>query len=128
MKEDMTNGEETGLMRARAEAMVDAALAHLREVDAILGPDLAARLLSDYDTHQRRRRERLSLASFADAFGWRALARPIAAAGLLGSLCAGGFIAGAAATTGGADAYAELSTAIDQSLDFTGEDASWAAE
>lgn len=109
----MTETEQDRLVRARAEAIVAEALAHMREVDDVLGPELRARILAGFDDFHRRRRARLSLQSFAEAFGWRALARPRAAAALLAGLCAIGFFAGAAVGDAG---DVELAAALDQSF------------
>jgi hypothetical protein len=109
----MTEANEERIVRERAEAIVAEALAHMREVDDILGPELHARILARFDDFHQRRRQRLSLQSFAEAFGWQALARPRAAAGLLGALCAIGFFAGAAL---GDEGDVELAAALDQSF------------
>ncbi len=108
-----------------ARAIVDAVIADWREQDRVLdealGPDYRQRLLAGFDDFQRRRRARLSLSSFAEAFGWRALGRPLAPAGILAALCAIGFIVGASATGGGAEE--ELIAALDQSFDYSVENA-----
>lgn len=118
----MTNDRDD--LPARADALIAETFASMRADDRRLPPELAARLLADYDRHQRRRRDRLSLRLFADAFGWRALARPVAAASVIASLLAGGFVAGAAAAP---SPSAELASALAQSFGAAGEDA-WDAE
>lgn len=129
----MTDEKEDRLDKGGpTDAMMDALLADLladvRRVDEIVGPGFRERLLASFDDHQRRRRNRLSLSLFADAFGWRALSRPLASAGILAGLCATGFIAGAAASPSDRETYAELAASLDQSFGYSEEDASWAEE
>jgi hypothetical protein len=85
-------------------------------------------LLHGFDAHVRRKNNALSLSLFADAFGWRALARPLAAASLLAGICTTGFVAGAAASPSDGDTYAELSAAFDQSFNLSEDTVSWAKE
>jgi hypothetical protein len=87
-----------------------------------------ARLLSEFDAGRRRARSKISLMLFAEAFGWRALARPVAAFSLLAGVCATGFLAGAAAAPGDRETYAALDEAFDQSFDLNVESANWAEE
>ncbi len=112
-----------------AEIIVSEALKYLKLVDETISPEVVARLLASYDDHQRKRKNRLSLSLFADAFGLRILARPLAAAGALASLSAAGFVAGAAtASSGDAQTYAELASAFDQSYVVNEENGLWAEE
>lgn len=121
--------DESGSTDAMMDALLADLLADARRVDEIVGPGFRERLLASFDDHQRRRRRnRLSLSLFADAFGWRALSRPLASAGILAGLCATGFIAGAAASPGDRETYAELAASLDQSFGYSEEDASWAEE
>lgn len=110
---------------AAAQRIVDLVFEGMREQDRVLsealGPDFRERLLAGFDDFERKRRTRLTLTSFAEAFGWRALGRPIAPAGILGALCAIGFVAGASAN-GAPDA--DLSAALDQSFSYSAE-AEW---
>jgi hypothetical protein len=112
-------------IEAAAQRIVDLVFEGMREQDRVLsealGPDFRARLLAGFDDFQRKRRTRLTLSSFAEAFGWKALGRPIAPAGILGALCAIGFVAGASAN-GAADA--DLSAALDRSFSYSAE-AAW---
>ncbi|MCB2096506.1 MAG: hypothetical protein KDE05_02645 [Parvularculaceae bacterium] len=104
-----------------ADRMIDEALADMRIADA--APDDAFRslALAGFDAFARARRKRLSLDLFADAFGWRALARPLAAASLLLTFGAAGVIAGAATPEADNALYAELSDAFDQDYGFVEE-------
>lgn len=109
---------------AAAQRIVDLVIEDMREQDRVLseamGPDFRAKLLASFDDFQRKRRARLSLGAFADAFGWKALGRPFAPAGILGALCAIGFVAGASASNG---ADADLAAALDQSFSYQAESA-----
>lgn len=125
-KDDRLN--KGGANDAMLDAMLDDLLADARLVDDIVGPDFKARLIASFDDHQRRRRNRAAFTLFADAFGWRALARPLASAGILAGVCATGFIAGAAASPSDSETYAELAASLDQSFGFSEENASWAEE
>ncbi len=107
------------------DALLDELLKSARFIIADEG--FTTRLLASFDAHQSRR-ARLSWTLFADAFGWRALAQPLASAGFLAGLCAAGFVAGAASGPDDGETYAELAAAIDQSFDLNGEDQSWAEE
>jgi len=94
-----------------------------------MAPEFKSRLLADYDKVMRAKRAS-PLAALADAFGWRVLARPWAAAGLGAIMVI--FGASVGATTSGlasareAEAYAYLSAALDPSFDLTEEVATWA--
>ena len=110
------------------DALLDDVFRQSRGLTEIPGMEFKDGLLASYDAYIRRRKNRLSLALFADAIGWRALARPFAAAAALGGVCVAGFIAGAAASPGEAETYAELSSAFEQSFALTEENASWAEE
>lgn len=90
--------------------------------------EMKSALLASYDAFQRRKRNRISLSLFADAFGLSALARPAGAAALMSAICVAGFAAGAASGAGRDDTYTEIAMAFDQSFAFTAEDASWAGE
>ena len=92
------------------------------------GAEFKAKLLDSYDAHMRGRKNRLSLSLFADALGFRALARPLAAAASLGGICAAGFVAGVAAPFGDNSSYAELASAIDQTFAYAEEAETWAEE
>lgn len=123
----MTMFDEGPLEKDRPDdAALDALLAaapHFAADDAF-----RARLLKDFDARRRAVRTRRTFTLFADAFGWRALARPLASAGMLAGLCVTGFVAGAAAAPNDGETYAALSEAFDQSFDLTEENASWAEE
>ncbi len=123
----MTIFDEEAMKNGRPD---DAALDALLASAPLFGADDAcrARLLADFDAQRRASRTRLAFTLFADAFGWRALARPLASAGMLAGLCVSGFIAGAAASANDGEAYAALSEAFDQSFDLSEENASWAEE
>jgi len=110
------------------DRVIDDVFRQSRGHAAVPGMEFKAMLLNSYDDAQRRRRNRLSLSLFADAIGWRALSRPMAAAALLGSVCTAGFIAGVAGAPGDAGAYAELAAAFDQSFSLTEENDLWAEE
>ncbi|OFW99615.1 MAG: hypothetical protein A3E78_00520 [Alphaproteobacteria bacterium RIFCSPHIGHO2_12_FULL_63_12] len=110
------------------DALLDEVFRQSRGHAAIPGMEFKSLLLSSYDEHMRRRRNRLSLALFADAFGLRALARPLGAAAFLGAVCAIGFVAGVAEAPRDTETYAELALAIDQSFALTEEVGSWAEE
>lgn len=101
--------EDAALLR-----VIDAIAAEQRDEDRRLeaseGDALRARLLAGFDAHQRRRR-RTPFAAVAEAFGWDALLRPLAPAGILAALSVIGFIAGSST---GADRHdEELVAALD---------------
>ena len=107
-------------------------------LDAALGRDapiddaaFQRRLLADYDGVMRSRRAR-PLAALADAFGWRALARPIAPAALGAAMVLLGGVAGAltapAAVAGDDEAYVYLAAALSPAADFSAEVAAWAEQ
>jgi hypothetical protein len=110
------------------DALLDDVFQQSRSLTEIPGMEFKDGLLASYDAYMRRRKNRLSLALFADAIGWRALARPFSAAAALGSVCVAGFIAGAATPSGEAQTYAELSSAFEQSFALNEENASWAED
>jgi hypothetical protein len=112
-------------MKQDADNVVEAGLEALRRQS--ISPDWAARLLSTYDEAQRRKR-RSAAGRIASAIGWRALARRLAAAGVLAGICAAGFVAGVAARPSDAETYAALDDAVDQSFDLSEEGASWARD
>lgn len=109
------------------DAAIDSALAATRRAG---DPqfEMKSALLASFDAFQRRKRNRFSLSLFADAFGVRALGRPIGAAALMSAICITGFAAGAASGVGADDTYTELAMAFDQSFAYSAEDASWAGE
>ena len=109
---EMTGAEDDA---AAARIVVDA-IKDLRRRDQSIGADISARLIAGFDAHMRARRNRVSLQLFADAFGWRALARPMAATGLLVMIGAGGLFAGIATPEDDTSIYADLSDALDQSF------------
>lgn len=123
----MTMFDEGPMKKERPD---DAALDALLAAAPLICADDAFRsqLLADFDAQRRTAQTRPAFALFAVAFGWRALARPLASAGMLAGLCATGFIAGAAASPNDAETYAALSEAFEQSFDLTEENASWAEE
>lgn len=108
--------------------LIDGVFRQSRGHAAVPGMEFKAILMQSFDDVQRRRRARLSLSLIADAFGWRALSRPMAAAALLGGVCAAGFAAGAAVPAGEAAAYAEIASAFDQSFSLAEESDLWAEE
>lgn len=108
------------------DAKLDALLSLSRPLEA--DSAFQSSLLHAFDARARRKNERLSLTVFAEAFGWRALARPMAAASILAGICTTGFVAGAAASPNESDTYAELSAAFDQSFDLSEDIGSWARE
>lgn len=110
------------------DALLDDVFRQTPSLIDVPGMEFKDGLLAAYDAYMRRRKSRLSLTLFAEAFGWRALARPLAAAAALGSFCVAGFVAGAAASPGEAETYAELSSAFEQSFTLTEENGSWAEE
>lgn len=120
--------EPTGRDEESVEAMLDELFKGTQRLRDIPDMEFKSLLLADYDALQQRRRKRLSLALFAEALGWRALSRPIAAAGLLAGLSISGFIAGAAAAPGESATFAELSVALDRSFDYSEESVPWAEE
>lgn len=95
--------------------------------------EFKSRLLADYDAVMRARRAN-PLEAIADAFGWRALARPWAPAGVGAAIAALGAVFGAA--TSGAfgpgarddEAYAYLSTAFEPSYGLSEEVSAWAGQ
>lgn len=124
----MTSKKDNREKGAAIDALLDDVFRQSRSLQEIPGMEFKDGLLASYDAYMRRRKNRLSLALFADAFGWRALARPLGAAAMLGGLCVAGFVAGAAASPGEAQTYAELSSAFEQSFALTEENGSWAEE
>jgi len=92
-------------------------------------PDLGPRLLADYDAVMRARRAG-PLAALADAFGWRALARPLAPAALGAVMVAVGGVLGAATAPAAGDdeAYIYLAAGLDPAGGFSAEVASWAEQ
>lgn len=115
----MTQGEKT----SRDWAALDAALGR----DApLVDPDFERRLLADYDTIMRSRRAN-PLAALADAFGWRALARPYAPAALAAAMVMMGGLVGAVTTPAADDdVFIYLTAGLDLSADFSAEVAAWA--
>lgn len=108
--------------RNAADRIIDDALGDMRIADAAPDDAFRALALAGFDAFARaRRKKRLSLDLFADAFGWRALARPLAAASLLLTAGAAGVIAGAATPENDNALYAELSDAFDQDYGFVEE-------
>lgn len=95
--------------------------------------EFKSRLLADYDAVMRAKRNNL-LNVVADAFGWRALARPFAPAGLAAGFVALGAVAGAVtaapagASTPDDEAYTYLLAALDLSFGLTEEALSWAEQ
>lgn len=93
--------------------------------------EFKSRLLADYDAVMRARRAN-PFNAIADAFGWRALARPWAPAGIGAAMIALGAFAGAATATartaGEDEAYTYLSAALDPSYGLTEEALSWAEQ
>lgn len=89
------------------------------------------RLLADYDGVMRSRRA-APLVALADAFGWRALARPLAPAALGAAMVMTGVVAGAltapTAVAGEDEAYGYLTAALDPAGDFNAEVAAWAEQ
>jgi len=124
----MTSGDRKMDEFEELDALLDDVFAKSRTQAEDPGAEFKARLLNSYDTHMRERKNRLSLALFADAFGFRAFARPLAAAASLGGVCAAGFIAGVAAPSDDNSSYAELASAIDQSFAIAEEAETWAGE
>lgn len=93
-------------------------------------PEFQRRLLADFDGVMRSRRTS-PLAALADAFGWRALARPLAPAALAAAIVMLGVVVGAlSAPVGAADeqAYVFLTAGLDPAADFSAEVASWAEQ
>lgn len=93
-------------------------------------PDFERRLLADYDAVMRGRRS-APLAALADAFGWRALARPLAPIALGALMVALGGVVGAAtapAVASDDEAYGYLTAALDPADGFSAEVASWAEQ
>lgn len=108
----------------------------MKDLDDLLAPArdypetaaLQRRLLEDYDAAMRARRAG-PLNTLADAFGWRALARPFAPAALGAAMIALG--AGLGATTATArddEAYAYMSAALDPSYGLGEEVSAWAGQ
>lgn len=91
--------------------------------------DFISRLLADYDAVMRARRAN-PFNAIADAFGWRALARPLAPAGIGAAIIALGAFAGAATARGAGEdeAITYLSAALDPSFGLTEEALSWAEQ
>jgi len=92
-------------------------------------PDFERRLLADYDAAMRGRRSG-PLAALADAFGWRALARPLAPVALGALMVVLGGVVGAATAPAVAsdEAYGYLTAALDPADGFSAEVASWAEQ
>lgn len=94
--------------------------------------EFKGRLLADYDAVMRAKRNN-PFHAIAEAFGWRALARPWAPAGLAAAFVALGAFTGAV-TAGGAaaarddEAYTYLSAALEPSFTLTEEALSWAEQ
>ncbi len=95
--------------------------------------EFKSRLLADYDDVMRARRAN-PLVAIADAFGWRALARPWAPAGIGAAMIALGAFTGAATSTATLasaredEAMTYLSAALDPSFGMTEEALSWAEQ
>lgn len=95
--------------------------------------EFKSRLLDDYDAVMRARRAN-PFAAVADAFGWRALARPLAPAGIGAAMVMLGAVLGAAtsgAVGSGArddEAYAFMSAALDPSDGIDEEVSAWAGQ
>lgn len=107
-------------------------------LDGVLGrdapiddPDFQRRLLADFDGVMAARRAS-PLAALAEAFGWRALARPLAPAALGAAMVMlGGVIGALTAPVGVAadeEAYVYLTAGLDPAGDFSAEVASWAEQ
>jgi hypothetical protein len=108
------------------DAKLDALLSLSRPLEA--DSAFQSSLLHGFDARTRRKGARKLLTIFAEALGWRALARPMAAASLLAGICMTGFVAGAAASPSDGETYAELSAAFDQSFNLSEDTVSWAKE
>lgn len=115
-------------MRDRDDRALDAALDYWRRTPPAPADGVEQKLLAGFDAFQRKRRAGLSLATFADAFGWRALSRPISAAALLSAICVTGFAAGALGAAPADNSYIELAAAFDQSFYLSEEIPAWAEE
>ncbi len=107
--------------RSAADDALHKAFAALKAADAHADPQFGMRALAAYDDHMRSKRSRLSLEIFAEAFGWRALSRPLAAAGLLLTVGLAGVVTGVMAPESENAVYAELSAAFDEAYDFSEE-------
>jgi hypothetical protein len=77
------------------------------------------RVLAGFDALARRPR---MLVAFAEAFGWRMLARPLAPVGIAAGVVAAGFTAGVVSTTAiaEADAYYYVSEAVLSTSELSG--------
>jgi hypothetical protein len=91
-------------------------------------PEFRSRLLADYDAVMRARRAN-PFETIADAFGWRALARPWAPAGIGAAMVMLGAVFGATTSSARDDeAYAYLSAALDPSYGLSEEVTAWAGQ
>jgi hypothetical protein len=93
--------------------------------------EFKSRLLADYDAVMRARRDN-PFNAVAEAFGWRALARPWAPAGIGAAMVMLGAVAGAATATaraaGEEEAVTYLYAALDPTYGLTEEALSWAEQ
>ena len=95
--------------------------------------EFKSRLLADYDAVMRAKRAS-PFNAIADAFGWRALARPWAPAGMAAAMVALGAFTGAATSSAGLsvaredEALTYLSAALDPSFGLAEEALSWAEQ
>lgn len=82
--------------------------------------EFSARLLADFDALARRPR---MLVAFAEAFGWRMLARPLAPVGIAAGVVAAGFAAGIVSTTAIAEenAYYYVAEAVLPTSELSGD-------
>ena len=90
-------------------------------------PDSAfrERALAGFDAEIRRRRRAFSLQAFADALGWRAIARPAAPALLAASAVIAGFAVGLVSRGANEEAYAYFASAYDEAFSDNGEEPLW---
>lgn len=93
--------------------------------------EFKSRLLADYDAVMREKRNN-PMRAIAEAFGWRALARPWAPAGLAAAFVAlGGFtgaVTAAPALAQDDEAVTYLSAALEPTFALTEEALSWAGQ
>jgi hypothetical protein len=93
--------------------------------------EFKSRLLADYDAVMREKRND-PLRVIADAFGWRALARPWAPAGLAAAFVSLGVFTGALTSTGAYarddEAVSYLSAALEPSFSLAEDTLSWAEQ
>jgi len=117
----VNESNEKSTMGGSGDSVINETISALREKDRAADKKFEMRALEAFDSYARARKSRLSLDVFADAFGLRVLARPLAAASLLLTVGFAGVAAGVLTPESDNAVYAELSDAFDEVYDFSEE-------